>query len=132
MSNSVYRRCGCRDETGRQYGPSCPHLTDPKHGAWGYYLSHGTDPKTGRRRQFRKTGYPTKRDAQSALAELRTSLDRYTYTAPTAVLLGAYAIEWLPRRQTTGGGLKPTTAASYERYIHDDIEPSPLGGMRLT
>ncbi len=132
MSNSVYRRCGCRDDAGRQYGTACQALSDPKHGAWGYYLSDGTDPKSGRRRQYRKTGYPTKRAAQSALAELRTSLDKGTYVPPTAILLFVYALEWLPRRQTTGDGLKPTTAAGYERYIRHDIAPSALGGMRLT
>ena len=35
MSNSVYRRCGCRDENGRQYGAACPQLADPKHGSLG-------------------------------------------------------------------------------------------------
>ena len=57
MSNSVYRRCGCRDENGRQYGTHCPELrSNPKHGTWGYYLSAGIEPKTGQRRQFRKAG----------------------------------------------------------------------------
>ena len=132
MSNSVYRRCGCRDENGRQYGAACPQLADSRHGAWGYYLSHGTDPKTGRRRQFRKTGYPTKRAALSALAELRTQLDRGTYIRPTARTLGEYALEWLPRRERSDKGLRATTVAGYEFYIRDDIAPSALGGMKLT
>lgn len=132
MSRDVYRRCGCRDEDGRQYGSACPSLGDPKHGSWGYFLSHGTDSQTGKRRQFRKTGYATKREALTKLAELRTSLDRGTYVKPTAITLAAYAADWLPRRQTTGEGLKPTTAAGYARYVAADIAPSALGGMRLT
>jgi hypothetical protein len=39
MSNSVYRRCGCRDANGNQYGARrpCPELvSDPKHGTWGF------------------------------------------------------------------------------------------------
>jgi hypothetical protein len=62
MSQHLTRRCGCRDEHGRQLGKDCPKLkSDPKHGTWGYYLSHGTDPKTKKRRQFRKAGFATKR-----------------------------------------------------------------------
>jgi integrase len=132
MSNSVYRRCGCRDQDGKQYGASCPQLADPRHGSWGYYLSHGSDPRTGKRRQFRKAGYASKRQAQSALAELRASLDRGTYVEPSKITLAEYARKWLRRRQTTGKGLAPTTAANYERYINNDIVPSKLGEMKLT
>lgn len=39
--------------------------------------------------------------------------------------------KWLPRRASTGEGLKPTTLANYERYIRD-IRPSGLGAMMLT
>ena len=96
MSQHIYRRCGCRDENGRQYGKDCPKLVNPKHGTWGYYLSHGIDPKTGQRRQFRKTGYATKGAAASAVAELKTKLDKGAYVKPTARTLGEYATEWLP------------------------------------
>jgi integrase len=133
MSQQLYRRCGCRDEYGRQYGKNCPKLkSDPKHGTWGYYLSHGTDPKTGQRRQFRKAGFKTKREAASAAAELKTRLDRGTYTRPTSRTLGEYAVEWLPRRERTDKGLRATTVAGYKRYITDDIAPSALGEMKLT
>jgi hypothetical protein len=84
MSNSVYRRCGCRDEHGKQLGKNCPKLkSDPKHGTWGYYLSAGSDPKTGQRQQYRKAGFKTKRQADSELAELKFKLDRGAYTKPT-------------------------------------------------
>jgi integrase len=132
MSNSVYRRCGCRGQDGRQVGAACPELrSDPRHGSWGYYLSHGTDPRTGKRRQFRKAGYASKRQAQSALAELRIQLDRGTYVPPSTMLLADYARQWLARRQVTGSGLKATTLSGYRRYIESDIAPSQLGGMRV-
>lgn len=133
MSQPLYRRCGCRDENGRQLGTSCPKLSsDAKHGTWGYYLSHGTDPKTRKRRQFRKAGFATKGAAASAVAELKTKLDGGTYVKPTARTLGEYALEWLPRRERTDKGLRPTTAAGYGRYIAIDIAPSALGAMKLT
>ena len=64
MSGDIYRRCGCRDENGKQYRPlpdrasadakahACPKLlSDPKHGSWGYAVSGGVDPVTGKRIQ---------------------------------------------------------------------------------
>jgi integrase len=133
LSQHLYRRCGCRDEDGRQLGPACPRLkSDPKHGTWGYYLSAGADPKTNQRRQFRRTGFSTKREAASAVAELKTKLDRGTYVKPTARTLGEYATEWLPRRERSDKGLRASTLSGYRRYIEVDIEPSALGGMKLT
>ena len=65
MRNSVYRRCGCRDENGRQYGTHCPKLqSNPKHGTWAYYLSGGSDPRTGKRRQYRKAKFATRAAAE--------------------------------------------------------------------
>jgi len=132
VSQQLYRRCGCRDENGRQYGAHCPKLKDPKHGTWAYYLSHGSDPKTKQRRQYRKAGFKTKAAAASAAAKLKTSLDTGTYTEPSKKTLAEYAPEILVRRQVTGSGLKPTTMATYQRYVSQDIVPSRLGEMRMT
>ena len=43
------------------------------------------------------------------MAELKTKLDKGTYVKPTAQTLGEYALEWLPRRERTGKGLRATT-----------------------
>jgi integrase len=139
VSTPVFRRCGCRNEKGKQYSNEdpCPRMADPKHGSWGYFLSYGSepDPKNPRkrlRRQFRKMGFPTKQKAQSALAKLRAQLDDNVYVEPSKITLAEYARQWLKRRQTTGKGLKPTTAANYQRYVEQDIFPSRLGKMLLT
>lgn len=133
MSNAVYRRCGCRDENGKQYGKDCPELkSNPKHGKWAYYLSAKSDPKTKKRRQYRKAGFRTKAEADGALTELKAKLNKGMYTEPSKKTLAEYAPEALERRRTTGKGLKPTTAASYRRYITQDIAPSRLGEMKLT
>jgi hypothetical protein len=117
----------------QQLGTHCPKLkTDPKHGTWGFYLSHGSDPTTKQRRQYRKAGFKTKAAAASAVAKLKASLDTGTYTKPSKKTLAQYAPEVLKRRQLTGSGLKPTSLATYDRYIRQDIVPSKLGGMRLT
>jgi hypothetical protein len=133
VSQQLYRRCGCRDENGKQLGNHCPKLkSDPKHGTWGYYLSHGSDPKTHQRRQYQKAGFKTKAAAASAVAQPKASLDTGTYVEPTRKTLAEYAPEILARRQTTGFGLKPATAANYDRYVRQHIVPSRFGEMVLT
>lgn len=129
----IYRRCGCRDENGRQLGPSCPKLaSDPKHGTWAFYLAAGIDPKTGRRRQVRRAGFASKQAAQKARNAAASKVDAGTYVAPTKQTYAEYLDKWFLRRQTTGTGLKPTTVENYSRYIRDDIRPSALGRMKLT
>ena len=81
-----------------------------------------------RRRQFRKTGFTTKGAAASAVAELKTKLDKGTYVKPTARTLGEYATEWLPRRERSDKGLRETTVAGHKYYIRDDIAPSACAG----
>jgi integrase len=134
----VYRRCGCRGKDGKQLGDACPQLaSDAKHGTWGFYFRYKTEPDPKRpgklrSRQFRKHGFASKREAQSAATRLRAPLDAGTHVEPSKKTLAEYAPEVIARRRTTGRGLKPTTAANYERYVRQDIVPSKLGQMRLT
>jgi integrase len=106
--------------------------SDPKHGSWALYYSNGSDPRTGKRRQYSKAGFKTKKAADQALTELKHQLGKGTYVEPSKKILAEYAPEIMARRLTTGSGLKPTTAATYQRYIQQDIVPSRLGEMRLT
>jgi hypothetical protein len=122
MSNSVYRRCGCR-EGGKQLGDACPQLvSDPRHGTWGFYFRYKTEPDPKRpgklrSRQFRKHGFASKRQAQSAATKLRASLDARTYVEPTKITLADYSGQWLARRQVTGSGLKASRLSGY-RKVH--------------
>lgn len=142
---SIYRRCGCRDEAGRQYAnlpdgataaqkaKACPNmLRDPKHGTWGYYVAAGLDPKTGKRQQLRKAGFPTQQAARTARNQVAVRVDAGDYVTPTKETFAQYLEKWLPRRVNSGEGLKPTTVSNYARYISRDIAPSPLGQMRLS
>jgi hypothetical protein len=61
----------------------------------------------------------------SAVAELKTKLDKGTYIKPTTCTLGEDALEWLPRRDRSDKGLKATTLSGYRRYIEADIGPLP-------
>ena len=147
MSAAIYRRCGCRDAGGRQYGAlpdaatleqrgrACPRLlSDPKHGSWGYYLSAGMNPATGKRQQARKAGFPTKQAAQKARNAEAVKIDTGRWVPPAKDTLAEYLAKWLPRHRRTarnGQGLRDTTHGQYERYIANDITPTVLGRMRL-
>ena len=78
---SIFKRCTCRDETGRRFGPNCPQLHraggawSPTHGRWGYQLE--LPPKTnGDRRQLRRATFDSRdtaandRDHANALLAL--------------------------------------------------------------
>ncbi|GAB3621787.1 site-specific integrase [Glutamicibacter endophyticus] len=144
MANDIYRRCGCRGAEGKQYRPlparptdndkarACPEMRDPKHGSWGFYVAAGKDPRTGKRVQHRKAGYPTEKAARVARNKVAASVDNGTYTPPSKVTVEQYLAEWLPRRQRTGNGLKPTTVSNYRRYIENDITGSIVGAQRIT
>jgi len=70
---SIYKRCGCRcPQTGKPRGNACPKLRRPNgtwsadHGHWHYQLEL---PLTadGRRRQLRRGGFTSNRDATTEL-----------------------------------------------------------------
>jgi integrase len=141
--NSIYRRCGCRTTDGKQYpvlpdratakqkANACPLMEDPNHGKWGYYISAGVDPKTGRRRQLRVATFTTLKAAQTARNKAAVKVDSNTYQATSKEVYADYLERWLPRHQTHGEGLKATTYMNYHRYASMDIGPSELGRMKL-
>lgn len=146
MSSTVFRRCGCRDDDGRQYGVlpqqptetqlarACPKMSsDPKHGHWTYRISNGVHPVTGKRQVINGKAYASARAAGIALRKDLVAKDEKRLQAPTAHTLGQYAEVWLERRQTTGERpMKASTAAMYRRYLSGDIAPSALGHMKLS
>lgn len=73
MKGSTFRRCGCRDEAGKQLGQACTKLTSRRHGTWGWRqeLPPGAD---GDRQTLRKSGYESKTDAVTDLDKVRALL----------------------------------------------------------
>lgn len=115
----VSRRCGCRDEDGRQYGANCPKLKDWRHGTWGFRISAGRDPKTGRRRYLSESGHASADDAKDALADAQRALRRGTADF-TRTRVGDYLRSWLDQQE---GQLKPSTHGNYSRYLTRDVIP---------
>lgn len=66
---SVFRRCGCRDEsTGKPLGARCPGLRSLSHGSW--YFSTDLPSAAGRRR-VRRGRFATRPEAVAARAAMQ-------------------------------------------------------------
>jgi hypothetical protein len=88
MSNSVYRRCDCRDQNGK--GASCRSSSIPKPSTAPRDISSATAPSLTRNGQAgpaavssAKAGFKTKGEAQSVLVKLRASLDNGACIEPS-------------------------------------------------
>lgn len=64
-------------------------------GTWSFTIDVGKDPRTGRRKQARRSGFKTKKEAQRVAAELQTELSHGTYVNEQNVLFKDFAKEWL-------------------------------------
>ncbi|MFH9354580.1 hypothetical protein [Kitasatospora sp. NPDC017646] len=125
----VYRRCGCRDTNGRQYGARCQKLnTLPDHGSWSYAV--GLPSPSGKRETRRRGGFPDQSAALAALQNFLTA-EHTGVTADETLPVADYLREWLLSKREI---LKATTYAGYHRHVHHDLIPAfwplPLTGLR--
>lgn len=86
-----------------------------KRGAtWTYILDIGRDPKTGKRKQKTRGGFPTKKAAEAAMAAELTERRRGTYLEPSTEPLGAYLDRWL---DATTHGRSPSSTHGYRKAL---------------
>lgn len=127
MSGSVRRYCACRDpQTGKQLGTTCPKRSHSSHGKWQYVIS--TPSPDGKRRQVRKSGFSTRKEATAALAEVAKQVHSGDYRDDAKQTVEDYLTAWLTRQLEDG--LRASTARGYRSYIHNDMIPT-LGRVRL-
>ena len=129
---SVYRRCGCRDEsTGRVLGARCPGLRPPKHGSW--YFSVDLPSAAGQRRRLRRGGFATRAAAVAVLETLASpavSLVPYLGGIPLAQLTvgDVQAMFTAIVRDESALG-RPVSAATLHR-IHAALRAALNGAVR--
>lgn len=118
----VSRRCGCRDDDGKQYGAKCPKLKSYRHGTWGFRLSAGFDPVTGKRRTITEFKYASADEAEQAMRDAERGLKTqvYDFKRTTAA---TYMREWLDA-QGKHSQLRPSTMRMYRSYVEKDIVPA--------
>ncbi|MEM1335528.1 MAG: tyrosine-type recombinase/integrase [Actinomycetota bacterium] len=81
-----------------------------RHGSWGFRVDAGVDPETGARRQIRRQGFRTRREAEEALAELQKNVIDGTVVSSSSVRLDDYLDQWLDGLEAH---VRPTTHHSY-------------------
>lgn len=91
------------------------------------WVAHVTWMEGGRRRQSKKA-YPTKREAQIALAEAVSAHERQDFVAPTDVTLSDYSKSWI--EGLVARGRKASTINGYEANLRNYILPA-LGSWKL-
>lgn len=90
MSHIYRPRCKCS-------GKKC------KCGAsWAYIVDIGKDPKTGKRKQKKKSGFRTKKEAEMAVAMLKNEINQGLYLKESDVTFEDFAYEWLSLYKGTG------------------------------
>jgi integrase len=85
------------------------------------------DPITNKRRQKWHSGYPTKKKAEAALADMITSINKGVYVEKTRQTVTEFADEWLKAIEPT---VRPSTHYSYSRNIKLHVKPY-LGSVPL-
>jgi integrase len=99
---------------------------DPGRGTW--YFVVDVAAADGKRQQFKRRGFATKKAAERAEAEVVAEHARGTFVRPSKVTLGAFLVdEWLPAKRL---GVRPSTANSYERMIQLYVVPT-IGDVKL-
>jgi integrase len=86
------------------------------------------DPITGKRRQKWQSGFPTKKAALAAMADLVNSVNYGVYVEPTKQTVAEFATDWLAAIEPT---LRPATHYSYGRNLRLHVLPY-VGSARLT
>jgi hypothetical protein len=110
MSTSTYRRCGCREDQGKQLGAKCPKLRQKGHGTWAHYVELPT--ADGKRRQHRRGGFATKKEAEKA-AEKVSGRAGGGQVIDDKEKTGQWLESWLTGKRSLRSG----TARGYEAHL---------------
>ena len=87
------------------------------------------DPMTGKRRQYSKGGFRTKRECQQALNEALSTLRTGTFVEPSQRTVAGFLVEeWLPAMRPPR--VRPSTWVSYRKNVERHIVPA-LGHLPL-
>ncbi|MEH7445189.1 site-specific integrase [Bacillus sp. JJ1122] len=99
-----------------------------KEGNSWYYVFYLEKDLQGKRKQKKKRGFKTKKEAQIALAETINSVNKGTYLEPSNTLYKDFLEQWYSVKQSSIG---IQTAKVYKQYIYSRIIPA-LGNISLS
>lgn len=129
MSGSVFKRCTCKkSELPLDARTGKPKTCTKPHGSWWLNVLADRDPATNKRKQVARGGFKSKRDAETALADLVTQMRSGTWTDDKGTTVAAWLDVWLERKEKNG--LRPASVSVYRQHIQDYLKPN-LGSLRL-
>lgn len=92
---------------------------------YGYVISAGRDPITGKYKQIWRTGFKTKTEAREKLRQHLNELDEGN--VPTDITVAEWLERWL---KEDCADMKPSTIKSYNNIVHHYLIPR-IGKIRL-
>jgi integrase len=99
-----------------------------KRRTWEFIVDIGPHPVTGRRRQKSKSGFTTKKEAESALHEFISYVEGGGNPCPERIRLAAYLNQWLEYQRARG--IRTRTLEVYRGYVSREIVPV-IGGLEI-
>ncbi|MFT8319294.1 MAG: site-specific integrase [Bacillus sp. (in: firmicutes)] len=87
---------------------------------WSYTVDIGKDPITGKRKQKTKSGFKTKKEAETALNELVYEVNNGSWIAPKELTFKEFSLDWYESYKYK---LKETTSEQYSIKINKWINP---------
>lgn len=99
-----------------------------KEGTSWYYVFYLEKDANGKRRQKKKRGFKTKKEAQKALNEAINAINKGIYVEPSNALYKDYLEQWFTTKKNSIG---IQTAKVYENYLKGRIIPT-LGSYSLS
>ncbi|PEB46347.1 hypothetical protein CON34_22085 [Bacillus thuringiensis] len=101
---------------------------DKKTGKYFYIVDVGIDPLTGKRKQKKKRGFTTKKEAENALTKLLSEVHTGAYVEPSKLLYSEYLESWFNTKKHSVG---IQTAKVLKGYLNSRIIPS-LGNYQIS
>src|SRR5690349_8272485 len=94
--------------------------------SWQFIVDLGIDGN-GRRKQYRRRGFPTKKAAQNAMLEAQSLLLRGELATPGRRTLASYAAQWL---EAVHASLEPSAWTNYRNMLNLYVLPR-VGSVQL-
>jgi len=98
--------------------------------SWCWVLDVGHGPVSGERRLRTKSGFATKKEAESAVCEMIGTVEAGTYVSTTGVSVGEYLAEWI---ETTSFHGRTQVRASTRHGYNNGVKrlTKQIGGVKL-
>jgi hypothetical protein len=100
-----------------------------KRRTWEFIVDVGPHPVTGKRRQKSKSGFATKKEAETALREFIRYVEGGGDPCPDRITLATHLNRWIDDQQARG--IRSRTLEAYEGYFRREIIPL-IGGLELS